>query len=236
VYPGDYEHSNQVNQFRLASTGMCGLDNEQILASRGYAVLMPEIPQRRGTPMKDLVDGVRLAVNEVIELGIADSDRLGICGYSYGGYSTIAVITQTTRFKAAIMGAGQGDLVSHYLAFNPDTGSDGVSWAEGGQGLMGGSPWQFPDRYREKSPLTYLDRVRTPLLIVHGEDDGAVKVKLSDQIFVGLRRLGREVEYRRYANEGHSLARRENLADYWNAVVRWFDTYVKGIRTPSDQP
>jgi dipeptidyl aminopeptidase/acylaminoacyl peptidase len=175
--------------------------------------------------MKDLVEGVQHAVNKVIELGIADPERLGICGYSYGGYSTIAVITQTTRFKAAAMGTGQGDLVGHYLEFNPSVASDGSSWTEGGQGLMGGTLWQYPERYRENSPIMYLDRVRTPLLIYHGEQDGAVA--LSDQIFVGLRRLGREVEYRRYANEPHNMSRRENLIDCWNAVIRWFDTYLK---------
>jgi dipeptidyl aminopeptidase/acylaminoacyl peptidase len=80
--------------------------------------------------------------------------------------------------------------------------------------------------------VMYLDRVQTPLMIVQGELDEAVPVFLSDQIFVGLRRLGREVEYRRYAGEGHSISHAENLIDYWNAAIRWFGTYVKGVTPP----
>jgi dipeptidyl aminopeptidase/acylaminoacyl peptidase len=123
------------------------------------------------------------------------------------------------------------DLVSAYLSFIPVGARDATVWAEGGQGMMGGTLWQYPERYIENSPIMYLDRVRTPLLIIHGEQDDAVVVPLADQVFVGLRRLGREVEYRRYANEGHVVSRRENHIDYWNAVIRWFDTHVKNRPT-----
>jgi dipeptidyl aminopeptidase/acylaminoacyl peptidase len=71
--------------------------------------------------------------------------------------------------------------------------------------------------------------VRTPLLIAHGEDDSSVE--LADQVFVGLRRLGREVEYRRYAHEGHVMSGRGNVIDFWNALIRWFDRYVKNPRS-----
>jgi dipeptidyl aminopeptidase/acylaminoacyl peptidase len=93
---------------------------------------------------------------------------------------------------------------------------------------MGGTPWQYRDRYIENSPIFYLDRVTTPLLIIHGERDGAVPVWQGDAVFVGLRRLGKEVEYRRYAGEGHVIRAQANMRDYWSALIRWFDTHVRG--------
>jgi dipeptidyl aminopeptidase/acylaminoacyl peptidase len=108
-----------------------------------------------------------------------------------------------------------------------DGAAFGIGWSETGQGLMGGTPWQYPDRYVENSPITHLDRVRTPLLIVHGADDETVPVWQSDAVFVGLRRLGREVEYRKYAGEGHVISSFENLADLWTSIIGWFDTHLK---------
>ena len=223
-YPGPFQHSDDVNRFGLE--GATEISNMQMFATRGYAVLYPETPQRLGTPMNDLVDGVNAAVNRVIELGIADPERLAVFGQSYGGYSTISIITQTTRFKAAAMSAGLADLISYYGHLG-DHGGDGSSWSEAGQGLMGGTPWEFKNRYLENSPIFYLDRVQTPLLILHGNRDGAVPIAQAEEVFVGLRRLGREVEYRKYVGEEHAPEGRENLIDYWNAVLRWFDRYVK---------
>jgi dipeptidyl aminopeptidase/acylaminoacyl peptidase len=224
IYPGAYSFADKVNEF---GTGDVSLINSQLLATRGYAVLVPDVPQHVGTPMRDLVQEVLSAVDKVIGLGYADPDRLGIVGFSYGGYSTLAVVSQSSRFKAAVMYAGFSDVAGQYLSLDRSRGVDGVSWAEGGQGLMGGSLWRLPRRYIEKSPIYDLDHVTTPLLLVHGEDDTVVHSSMSDQVFVGLRRLGREVEYRRYAGENHSLVGLEDRVDYWTAVIRWFDRYVK---------
>jgi dipeptidyl aminopeptidase/acylaminoacyl peptidase len=81
----------------------------------------------------------------------------------------------------------------------------------------------------------HLDRVHTPVLIVHGDGDQNVPVMMGDQVFVGLRRLGREVEYRRYIGENHALLGRENRLDYWRAALRWFDTYVKEVNPHSTE-
>ena len=110
-----------------------------------------------------------------------------------------------------------------------DSGLDSwVDWAKNGQGAIGGTPWEYRSRYIENSPFFYLDRVHTPLLILHGSEDGSVPVFNGGQVFSGLRRLGREVEFRKYIGEGHVLEGRENIIDYWNAVIRWFDGHVKG--------
>lgn len=225
VYAGDSKHSNEVNRFGFGNTS--GPFNMQMLATRGYAVFFPETPQRIGTPMRDLVANTNLALDAVVATGIADPDRLGVMGHSYGGYSTIALITQTQRFKGAVMSSGTSDLIGMYGELQ-DSGLDSwVDWAENGQGAIGGTPWAYRDRYIENSPFFYLDRVQTPLLILHGSADRSVPIFHGGQVFSALRRLGREVEFRKYDGEGHVLEGRENIVDLWNAVIRWFDGHVK---------
>lgn len=148
-------------------------------------------------------------------------------GHSYGGYATAAILAQEPLFKAGVMADGHVDLVSAYGELSGNGFPVTVRWAETGQGGIGGSLWEQRQRYIENSPLFYLDRVVAPLLIVHGASDKAVPVSQADEAFVALRRLGKTVEYRRYEGEGHGVASTANLEDYWAAVIRWFDRYVK---------
>lgn len=225
VYAGETKHSQNVNRFGFGNPS--GPFNMQMLAARGYAVLFPETPQKLGSPMRDLVANTNLAIDAVVKMGIADPDRLGVMGHSYGGYSAIALVTQTERFKAAVMSSGMADLIGFYGELQ-DSGLDSwVDWAEKGQGALGGTPWQYRDRYIDNSPYFFLDRVHTPVLIIHGSADRSVPVFYGGQVFSALRRLGREVEFRKYDGEGHSLEGRENIVDYWNAVLRWFDGHVQ---------
>jgi dipeptidyl aminopeptidase/acylaminoacyl peptidase len=100
--------------------------------------------------------------------------------------------------------------------------------AEHGQQLMGGTLWEFRDRYIENSPLFFLDRVRTPLLILHGGKDAGVGAFLADQVFVSLRRLGKEAEYGKYRDEGHAFFGLANQEDAANRIINWFDHHLKG--------
>lgn len=224
-YGGSFR-SNSVFRFGLSGAGV---ENLQILATRGYAVLLPDTPIHTNSPMSEIMKTVIPAVDRAIELGIADPARLGIMGHSYGGYSTLSVIVQSTRFKAAVDSAGPGDLISDYGIMDAKGGTFGVGWAETGQGKMGGTPWQFRDRYIENSPIFYLDRVQTPVLIIQGGLDSTVPHQQAEEVFVGLRRLGKEVTYANYAGEDHwegtwGLA---NATDYWSRVMAWFDQHLK---------
>jgi dipeptidyl aminopeptidase/acylaminoacyl peptidase len=163
-------------------------------------------------------------------MGVADPARVGIIGHSYGGYSALALITQSRVFKAAVMRAGFGNLIAAYGQLSPDGTNYLLPWAETGQGRMGGTPWQVPERYLENSPILHLDRVKAPLLIVHGSADDAISDHLAEEVFVGLRRLDKRVDYVRYTGEGHwegrwSLA---NQIDYLKRVIQWFDRFLKG--------
>jgi dipeptidyl aminopeptidase/acylaminoacyl peptidase len=228
VYGGS-EISNDLNRFGYA---IAPFENLQIFATRGYAILIADSKVNVGTPMVDLMKTVMPGINKVIEMGVADADRIGVTGHSYGGYSTLSLIVQSPRFKAAVMRAGSGDIFGGYGHLAPDGTNYGLAWAESGQGRMGGHPWEYRERYIENSPVFYLDRVRTPLLIIHGSGDDAVPAFLADQVFTGLRRLGKSVTYLRYEGEGHwegtwSYA---NQLDALQRVIAWFDRHLKGKR------
>lgn len=224
VYGGSLR-SDTLNRFGLSGSGV---ENLQILATRGYAVLLPDTPLHKKTPMQDLLKTVMPGVDRAVDLGIADPDKLGVMGHSYGGYSTLSLIVQSTRFRAAVDSAGPADLISAYGEMDKDGSSFGIGWSETGQGGMEGTPWQFRDRYIENSPIFYLDRVVTPLLIVQGELDNAVPHTQAEEVFVGLRRLNKEVVYAKYAGEEHweGTWSAANAEDYWNRVMEWFDQHL----------
>lgn len=218
VYASDAGVSRGVNNFGLV--GMSAF-NMQMLATRGYAVLWPDIPTRIGSPMQDLMKSVMPALDRVVELGIADPDRLAVMGQSNGGYSTLSLIVQTKRFKAAIMNAGFGDLT----AFHGTMGGGWFSWIEHGGGSMGLPPWEAPQRYVQNSPIYYLNRIETPLLMQAGAADLGI-IQHSDQVWTGLQRLNKEVIYLRYGGEGHVLASAANLRDYWKRVLDFLNRHL----------
>jgi dipeptidyl aminopeptidase/acylaminoacyl peptidase len=223
---GGVSLSDDFDRFGL---GYSGPFNLQLLATRGYAVLLPDTPLNVGTPMLDLAKTVLPAINRVIDMGIVDPDKLGVVGHSYGGYSTVALIVQTNRFNAAVEVDGYGDLIAYYGEMDEDGAAFGISMDEHGQGLMGGSPWEFSDRYIQNSPIFSLRRVKTPLLIVHGSNDTTVAPFLGDELFVALRRLGKEVEYAKYEGEGHSPPYWSfpNQVDLCNRMISWLNLHLR---------
>lgn len=230
VYGGSAT-SDDLNRFGYASAAF---ENLQLFATRGYALLLADSDLEIGSPMVDLLKSVMPGIDKAVDLGVADPGRIGIMGHSYGGYSTLALIAQSSRFKAAVMRAGTGNLIGGYGHLLPDGTNPGIAWSESGQGRMGGSPWEFRERYIENSPIFYIDRVATPLLIVHGERDSTVPAFLADEVFTGLRRLGKPVTYLRYRDEGHwegqwSYA---NQLDVLTRVIAWFDRHLKGAVHP----
>lgn len=226
VYGGS-DISNDLNRFGYASASF---ENLHIFTTRGYAILLADSKVNVGTPMVDLMKTVMPGINKVIEMGVADTNRIGVTGHSYGGYSTLSLLVQSPRFKAAVMRAGSGDLISGYGHLAPDGTNYGLAWAETGQGRMGGHPWEYRERYIENSPIFYLDRVKTPLLIIHGSNDDAVPAFLADQVFTGLRRLGKPVTYVRYEGETHWEGGWDyaNQIDALQRVIAWFDRHLKG--------
>jgi dipeptidyl aminopeptidase/acylaminoacyl peptidase len=155
----------------------------QIPVSHGYAVLIPSMPLKPegevDDPMLRLMNGVIPAVDKGVELGTIDPDRLFVMGQSFGGFSTYGLITQTNRFKAAVALAGLSDLISLYGQFDarqrygpyPQEDLFMDALLEGAQGNMGSPPWKDFGRYIRNSPIFFVDRVQTPVLIIQGDFD-----------------------------------------------------------------
>jgi len=91
---------------------------------------------------------------------------------------------------------------------------------------MGGTLWEFPKRYVENSPVFHLDKVETPLLLIHGVED-FVPIAQAEEMFSGLRRLGKRVSLVRYSGAGHGFWSYENVVDHWQRVIAWFDEHLK---------
>jgi dipeptidyl aminopeptidase/acylaminoacyl peptidase len=207
------------------------------LTTRGYAVLVPSMPLRpegeASDPYIDLPKGVLSAVDKLVEMGIADPGKLGVMGQSYGGYSTYSLITYTTRFKAAVSMAGVSDLISLYGQFDlrdryTDTPHENLFYqmlSEGGQTRMGVPFWDNLWRYLRNSPLYFVDRVQTPLLIV-GADQDYVTITQGEQFFTALHRQGKTAKFLRYWGDEHVIGSLGNIRHMWSQIYDWFDTHV----------
>ena len=210
----------------------------QLLSQCGYVVMQPSIPLstegNKGSPLKEIPDSVLPAVDKVVEMGIADPGRIGVIGQSYGGYTVNVLITQTKRFKAAVALAGLSDLISNYGIFDARSrysfggSSFFSSWSEGGQGRMGVPIWEDRLQWIENSPVYYLNKVTTPLLMLHGDLD-FVSLAQAEEVFSGLKRLEKQVELIRYFGEGHVFSKPANIRDSWQRIVVWFDKHLKPL-------
>ena len=163
-----------------------------------------------GADFEDMMAGL----DALIERGIADPARLGITGWSYGGFTTAWAVTQTNRFKAAIMGAG----ISDWRSFH------GRSYLHSWDVIhYGGSdPYDPESPHARFSPINYVSNVKTPTLILHGEEDWDVPVEQSYQFHRALKDLGVETELVVYPREPHGPVEYEHVIDIGNRLVNWF--------------
>jgi dipeptidyl aminopeptidase/acylaminoacyl peptidase len=197
------------------------------LANHGYAVFHPSVNLVVGRPGESWAKGVTAAANRLIDLGIADPDRLGVHGTSYGGYATVLLLTETDRFKAAINISGKVNMISFYTD-SPRLGVRNTHAPEKSQDRIGGTLWEYPERYLEHSAIMRADRIKTPLLNITGDQDPNVPASQSREIYYALRRLGREVEWVRYVNGGHRPPNSVNESiDFENRILGWYDKYLK---------
>ena len=242
LLPPDYVEGKQVPMLVIVYGGTVGsqrihsfglrpclcLADAYLYASLGYAVLLPDIHLGTRDPRRGIPRSVVPAVNRVVELGFADPERIGVLGNSYGGYSVLALITQTEMFSAAVSSAGIVNLTSFYGALSDTGDTTWLGWCESGQARLGGSIWENRDAYIENSSLFYLDRATTPLLLFSGDDDTGAFTQASET-FSALRRLGQRVELRNYKGEGHwpGSWSEPNLRDVLDRTIAWFDEHLK---------
>lgn len=200
----------------------------QMLASAGFAVLRPNVRGSwgRGVKFADAVVGdmggkdyqdILRGVDYLVSRGLVDGTRVGICGWSYGGFMTAWAISQTTRFKAAVMGAGISDWHSFHAQSN---------LSDWDVRYMGADLLDDPELYRKWSPITYARRITTPTLILHGENDQPVPVNQGYAFQRALHERGVPVEFVIYPREGHGPGERNHLLDIDERVLRWFEKYL----------
>ena len=199
-----------------------------VLTHNGYAVMQPSVNLEIGHPGESWMKGVTAAANKLIDMGIADKDRLGVSGTSYGGYATALLITKTDRFKAAIDISGKVDMISFYTD-SPRLGVRNTHAPEKSQDRIGGTLWQQPMKYIEHSAIFSVDRIKTPLLLMHGEQDHNVPYRQSMEMYYAMRRLGKEVKWVTYTHGGHgmSLWSVDDVYDYHRQIVNWWDEHLK---------
>ena len=200
----------------------------QILAAKGFAVVAanPRGSSGYGRDFSRAIwadwgnkdyDDVMAAVDTAVAMGVADPDRLGVGGWSYGGILTDHVISKTTRFKAAISGASEFNYLANY-------GNDHYQrqW-EAELGL----PWQQPEAWMRISPFFRMDKIVTPTLVLGGDQDMNVPILGGQQLYQGLKRLGRDAELIVYPGENHGLRRPSFQKDRYDRYIAWYEKYLK---------
>ena len=198
-----------------------------LLAARGFAVVKPSVSFEIGFPGEAWLKGVTAAANAVIQMGVADSARLGVQGQSYGGYATNLLITQTNRFKAAINVSGKVDIISFYTD-SPRLGVRNIHAAEKSQDRIGATLWQQPQKYVEHSAIMFADRIKTPLLLMTGGLDHNVPALNTREMYYALRRLGKPVVWVNYVNGGHGAPNttEADFTDFYQRMVDWYTKFL----------
>jgi len=206
--------------------------NISYFASNGYAVFIPDIPYKNGYPGESAMSAIIPGVHKILSMGFVDKDRMGIQGQSWGGYQVAYMVTETNMFRAAGAGAPVSNMFSAYGGIRWGSGLVRQMQYEHGQSRIDGTIWDKPLRYLENSPIFFVDKVQTPLLIMSNDKDGAVPWYQGIELFTALRRLEKPAWLLVYNNEDHNLVQRKNRKDLSIRLSQFFDHYLKGAPMP----
>lgn len=205
----------------------------QLLAGKGYVVVYTNI---RGSTSygRDFSKAVRgrwgmedyedlmAAVDAMLATGYIDPERLGVTGGSYGGIMTNWIVGHTNRFKAAVTQRSISNLASKFGTSDIGPWMAKENWE--------GAPWENPSRYAFHSPITYVEKITTPLLIIHSDEDWRCPVEQAEQLFMALKWLRREVEFLRFEGQNHELSRSGHprlRVERLNAIADWFTQHIE---------
>lgn len=206
--------------------------NWTFFASRGYLIFAPDIPYRTGYPGECAYDAIVSGVAALIDKGFVDPKRVAMQGHSWGGYQAAYIVTRTNIFKCAEAGAPVANMTSAYGGIRWETGLSRAFQYEHQQSRIGGTLWEYPMRFLENSPLFSLDKVQTPLLILHNDKDGAVPWYQGIELFSGLRRLNKPAWLLNYNDEPHWPVKLQNRIDFQTRMAQFFDYYLMGAPMP----
>ncbi len=223
--------SDGIHQHRSPRPGGSSI-SVPFYVSRGYVVFIPDIPYEIGYPGESALDAVVPGVLRVLAEGFVDKDRIGVQGHSWGGYQIAYMITKTHLFAAAEAGAPVSNMTSAYGGIRWQSGMSRMFQYERTQSRIGGTLWESTSEYLHNSPVFYADKIETPLLMMHNDEDGAVPWYQGIEMFVAMRRLQRPVWMLNYNGEAHGLRREPNRKDWAVRMQQFFDHYLKDAPAP----
>jgi hypothetical protein len=199
--------------------------------SRDYLVFEPDFYYKRGKTAQSVISSVESALVELGKVPYINQNKMGIQGQSHGGYETNILATGTHHFAAACEMAGFTNIISEYGSIRPG-GYNNQASVDMGQRNLGVFPWDDPGVFIENSPIFHVSKMSTPLLMVHNKEDGAVSFTHAIELYLALRRLGKEVWLLQYDNEGHQLVEPKNMLDFTIRMQQFFDHYLKDAPMP----
>jgi dipeptidyl aminopeptidase/acylaminoacyl peptidase len=227
-----YERNNQtLHQYQAPAPTPSRL-NIPYFVSNGYVVFVPDIWYTTGHPGKSAYDYIVSGTRALIKKGFIDSTKIGLQGQSWGGYQTAYLITQTNLYKAAWAGAPVSNMFSAYGGIRWESGLNRQFQYEHSQSRIGATMWEKPNLYIENSPLFHLPKVKTPLVIMHNDADGAVPWYQGIELFTAMRRLNKPVWMLNYNGEAHNLMERKNRKDIQVKEQQFFDWLLKDAPAP----
>ncbi|MEO8406147.1 MAG: prolyl oligopeptidase family serine peptidase [Chitinophagaceae bacterium] len=206
--------------------------NIPFFVSRGYIVFAPDIHYTTGHPGPDAYNYIVSGARALVKKGYVDSTRIGIQGQSWGGYQVAYLVTATNLFKAAWAGAPVANMTSAYGGIRWESGLNRQFQYERTQSRIGATLWEKPQLYIDNSPLFRLPKVKTPLVIMSNDADGAVPWYQGIELFTAMRRLGKKVWLLNYNGEAHNLVERRNRKDIQIREQQYFDWLLKDAKPP----
>lgn len=225
------KYSNDLYNYRAPAPSRSTV-NIPYFVSNGYIVFIPDIYYTVGHPGKSAMRSIMPGVDMLCKNSWIDQENMAIQGQSWGGYQVAYMITQTDRFKAAGAGAPVSNMTSAYGGIRWGSGLTRQFQYEHGQSRIGKDLWSGFDLYVENSPLFFVEKVKTPVLIMHNDQDDAVPWYQGIEFFVGLKRQGKEAYMIQYIGETHNLKNRYNAKDLSKKLAEFFGYYLKGEPMP----
>jgi dipeptidyl aminopeptidase/acylaminoacyl peptidase len=206
--------------------------NPVVYNALGYLVFEPDIVYTDGYPGPSAAKAIIPGVQSLVARGFVDPKKLGITGQSWGGYQTAYLVTATNMFAAAVPNATVVNMTSAYDGIRWESGIARQGQYEHGQSRIGGSLWQYPERYMENSPLFHLDKVTTPVLFMANDADGAVPWYQGIEFYLAMRRLQKEAYLVVYNGDAHNPTKRANQKDIDLKMQQFFGAKLLGQPEP----
>ncbi len=218
-----YKYSNPWNNH---------LPSAPLYSGEDYVMFYPDVTFKTGQPGQSSINCLIPACRKLAEVGIADTNAIGLWGHSWSGYQASYIITQTDFFACAIAGAPVGNMTSAYSGIRLGSGLTRQFQYEYEQSRIGGSLWDSLQAYIDNSPVFFANKVNTPILIEFGNLDDAVPWTQGMELFLALRRAQKDAIMLEYRNEPHHPRKYFNRMDYAIRMKEYYDTYLKKKPAP----